>query len=74
MGWTVKEFKEALKEVPDEAVLHLQINSHMIEQATTIVLMERAELYPALVLSPFVRQADAYEMIDGKIIDKHSKK
>lgn len=72
MGWTVKEFKEALVNagVPDDAVIHIQINSHVLDQATTIVYLERPELYPALVLSPFVRNADHYESIEGEIIDK----
>lgn len=75
MSWTVKDFKEAIENanVSDEAVIHIQINSHEIEQVTTIVNMERQELYPALVLSPFVRKADHFERIDGKIVDKRSR-
>lgn len=75
MSWTVKDFKEAIEKagVSDDAVIHIQINSHEIEQVTTIVNMERQELYPALVLSPFVRQSDHFERIDGKIVDKRSR-
>ena len=70
MSWTVGELKDALENVPNDAVIHLQTRGMATKRAETIVFMERSELgIPALVMSPYVRKADDYKMVDGKIID-----
>lgn len=74
MSWTVKDFKDAIEKnnIPDDAVIHLQINKRVIDQIDTVIFMERTDLYPALVLSPFIRTANDYITKDNKIIDKKS--